>query len=161
MLLAAGLLLPALAATAPAGAEDGLTSFRSLTMAHATRLTAEAVKSCQGAGYRVAAVVVDRFGDVLSLLRDEQARPHAIEIATRKAYTSAMVGYETARLAANIANGTTPASITQTTGFTGLIGGIPIKVGNEVVGAIGVSGAPGGQFDEACATAAMAAVPLR
>jgi uncharacterized protein GlcG (DUF336 family) len=154
--LAAAILLPA----APALAQDGLGSFRSPTMAYAARLAAEAVKSCQGSGYRVVAVVVDRAGQVLALLRDENARGHAIEIATRKAYTSAMVGYDTARLATNIANGTTPASITQTSGFTGLIGGLPIKLGDEVVGAIGVSGAPGGPLDEACAKAAMQAVPL-
>ncbi|MFZ4411276.1 MAG: GlcG/HbpS family heme-binding protein, partial [Paracraurococcus sp.] len=116
--------------------------------------------ACQANGHRVVAVVVDRYGHVLTVMRDEAARPHAIEIATRKAYTSAMLGYETAKLAANIANGTTPASITQTSGFTGLIGGMPIKLENEVVGGIGVSGAPGGQLDEACAVAAMKAVPL-
>ncbi len=154
--LAAAILLPVL----PASAQGTLGSFRSPTLGYADRLAAEAVKSCQGSGYRVVAVVVDRAGQVLALLRDENARAHAIEIATRKAYTSAMLGYETAKLAANIANGTTPASITQTSGFTGLIGGMPIKLENEVVGGIGVSGAPGGQFDEACAVAAMKAVPL-
>jgi uncharacterized protein GlcG (DUF336 family) len=102
--------------------------------------------------------VVDRAGQILTTQRDENARAHAIEIAQRKAYTSAMLGYDTGRLVENIKNGTTPASITQTTGMTALIGGLPLKSKDEVVGGIGVSGAPGGHLDLACAEAGMKAV---
>jgi uncharacterized protein GlcG (DUF336 family) len=152
----AAMLLP----LTPALAQEGTASFRSPTMAYASRLAAAAVQSCRSQGHNVVAVVVDRYGQVLTVMRDEAARPHAIEIATRKAYSSAMLGYDTRLLTTNIANGTTPATLTQVTGITSLIGGLPIKLGEEVVGGIGVSGGPGGPIDEACAIAALRAVPL-
>jgi len=65
-----------------------------------------------------------------------------------------MLQYETARLAENIQKGVTPASILNTPKFTSHLGGFPIKIGNETIGGIGVSGAPGGHLDAACVDAA-------
>ncbi|MEI6303946.1 MAG: heme-binding protein [Betaproteobacteria bacterium] len=120
-----------------------------------------AVEDCSSKGYNVVAVVVDRSGYMKALLRAENARPHAIDIAIRKAHTSAMLGYETRILAENISKGVTPASITNTPEFTSLLGGFPIKAGNEVIGGIGVSGAPGGPLDAACVETAFKKVQGR
>jgi uncharacterized protein GlcG (DUF336 family) len=104
-------------------AQEAITSGRSITLAFANELAAETLKSCRASGYKVVVTIVDRAGQILTTQRDENARAHAIEIAQRKAGTSAMLGYDTGRLVENIKNGTTPASITQTTGMTALIGG--------------------------------------
>jgi len=120
-----------------------------------------AVEDCSSKGYNTVAVVVDRSGDVKALLRADNARPHAIDIATRKANTAAMLGYETRILAENIGKGVTPASITNTPNFTSLYGGFPIKIRDEVVGGIGVSGAPAGPLDAACVETAFKKVQSR
>lgn len=150
--LAASLLASVTAGLAQA---DDLRAERTVALGLATEMVAESVKSCTAAGYFVTAVVVDRQGFIKAMQRADNAQPHSIEIAQRKAFTAAMLRYETARLADNIKNGRTPASITQIEGFTGLIGGFPLKVGEEVVGGIGVSGAPAGELDSACAEAAL------
>ena len=134
---------------------QAVTTERTISMAIASEMVAAAVEACTANKYNIVAAVVDRSGYVKAVLRADNARPHAIDIAQRKATTSAMLGYETSKLAENIENGVTPASILITPGFTSLLGGFPIKVGNEVIGGIGVSGAPGGEFDAACAQAAL------
>ena len=134
---------------------------RTVGLKLAADMAAAAVADCSSKGYNTVAVVVDRSGNVKALLRADNARPHAIDIATRKAHTAAMVGYPTALLAENIQKGVTPASITNTPHFTSLLGGFPIKVGNEVVGGIGVSGAPGGPLDAACVETAFKQVQAR
>ena len=130
-------------------------SERTVSLALANEMVAAAVESCTASGYNVVATVVDRSGYIKATQRADNARPHAIDIAARKAHTAAMLGYETSRLAENIQKGVTPASILNTPGFTSLLGGFPIKAGNEVIGGIGVSGAPGGHLDAACVEAAM------
>lgn len=127
---------------------------RTISLAIANEMASAAVAACTAGKYNVVAAVADRSGYLKALQRAENARPHAIDIAQRKATTSAMLGYETSKLAENIKNGTTPSSILNTPGFTSLLGGFPIKIGDEVVGGIGVSGAPGGHLDAACVEAA-------
>jgi uncharacterized protein GlcG (DUF336 family) len=134
---------------------------RTVGMKLAVEMASTAVADCTSKGYNTVAAVVDRSGDVKAVVRADNARPHAIDIATRKAHTSAMVGYETSRLNENIQAGRTPASITNTPNFTALIGGFPIKIGNEVIGGIGVSGAPAGDLDASCVAAAFKAVEAR
>ena len=136
-------------------------SERTVTLKLATEMAAAAVEDCSSKGYNTVAVVVDRSGFMKALMRAENARPHAIDIAIRKAHTAAMLGYETRILAENIGKGVTPASITNTPGFTSLLGGFPIKAGNEVIGGIGVSGAPGGPLDAACVETAFKKVAGR
>jgi uncharacterized protein GlcG (DUF336 family) len=136
-------------------------SEKTIGMKIASEMAAAAVEECSSKGYNTAAAVVDRSGYLKALLRAENARPHAIDIAIRKAHTSAMLGYETRILAENIQKGATPASITATPNFTSLLGGFPIKAGNEVIGGIGVSGAPGGHLDAACVEAAFKKVRPR
>ena len=134
---------------------QAVTTERTINLAIANEMVAAAVEACTADKYNVVAAVVDRSGQLKALQRADNARPHALDIAQRKATTAAMLGYETSRLAENIQKGVTPASILNTPGFTSLLGGFPIKVGTEVIGGIGVSGAPGGQFDAACVEAAL------
>jgi uncharacterized protein GlcG (DUF336 family) len=133
-------------------------SEKTISLKIAAEMAAAAVADCSSKGYNTVAAVVDRSGYLKSLARADNARPHAIDIAIRKAHTASMLGYETRILAENIQKGVTPASITATPGFTSLFGGFPIKVGNEVIGGIGVSGAPGGPLDAACVETALKAV---
>jgi uncharacterized protein GlcG (DUF336 family) len=143
-----------------AQAQD-VTSEKTVSLKLANEMASAAVEDCSSKGYNVVAVVVDRSGYMKALQRAENARPHAIDIAIRKAHTAAMLGYETRILAENIQKGVTPASITNTPNFTSLLGGFPIKAGNEVIGGMGVSGAPGGQFDAACVETAFKRVQGR
>ncbi len=138
-----------------------VTTERTVSVGIAQELVAAAVAACTADGYNVVAVVVDRSGYMKALLRADNSRPHAIEIAERKAHTAALLGYETARLDANIKKGATPDSLLLTEKFTSLLGGFPIKSGKEVIGGIGVSGAPGGHLDKACVEAAMKTVEGR
>lgn len=154
------ILAATLVSTGIAVAQD-VQSERTVGMALAVEMATAAVAECSSKGYNTVAAVVDRSGNLKALVRADNARPHAIDIAIRKAHTSAMLGYDTARLAENIQKGATPASITNTPYFTSLVGGFPIKVGNEVIGGIGVSGAPGGQFDAACVEAALKSAESR
>lgn len=134
---------------------------RTVSSKLANDMVAAAVEDCSSKGYNTVAVVVDRSGYLKAVQRADNTRPHAIDIAIRKAHTAAMLGYETRLLAENIGNGVTPASITNTPNFTSLLGGFPIKVGNEVIGGIGVSGAPGGPLDAACVETAFKKVQSR
>lgn len=136
-------------------------SERTVSLALANEMVSAAVEACTKNGYNVVATVVDRSGYVKATQRADNARPHAIDIAQRKATTAAMLGYETNRLAENIQKGITPPSILNTPGFTSLLGGFPIKAGNEVIGGIGVSGAPGGPLDTECVDAALKKVQAK
>ena len=127
-----------------------ITTEKTISLKLAAEMVTAAVEDCSSKGYNTVAVVVDRSGNIKALMRADNARPHAIDIAIRKANTAAMVGYETRILAENIAKGVTPGSITNTPNFTSLYGGFPIKVRDDVIGGIGVSGAPGGPLDAAC-----------
>ena len=140
-----------------AQAQD-IQSEKTISLKIAAEMAATAVADCSSKNYNTVAAVVDRSGNLKALVRADNARPHAIDIAIRKAHTSSMLGYETRLLAENIQKGTTPASITATPGFTSLLGGVPIKAGKEVIGGIGVSGAPGGDLDAACVETALKAV---
>jgi uncharacterized protein GlcG (DUF336 family) len=134
---------------------------RTVSLALANEMVAAAVEACSAKNYNVVATVVDRSGYVKAVQRADNARPHAIDIAQRKAHTAAMLGYETNRLAENIQKSVTPPSILNTPGFTSLLGGFPIKAGNEVIGGIGVSGAPGGHLDTECVEAALKRVQAK
>ena len=157
----AKMIFAAVALAASAAQAQDTASERTIGLKLAAEMAAAAVEDCSSKGYNTVAVVVDRSGYMKALMRAENARPHAIDIAIRKAHTAAMLGYETRILAENIGKGVTPASITNTPGFTSLLGGFPIKVGNEVIGGIGVSGAPGGPLDAACVETAFKKVQGR
>lgn len=132
---------------------QGLLSEKQMSVALAQEAAWAAVEQCRKDGYRVAAAVADRAGNMKALLRDDGAGPHTLDTSTAKAYTSATLRSGTLdtvkRLEANPAS----AGLRQVPGILVLGGGLPIRAGDQVVGAIGVGGAPGGDKDEVCAQA--------
>jgi uncharacterized protein GlcG (DUF336 family) len=136
-------------------------TFKILPAALAVEAAEGAVASCKGQGYNISVTIVDRNGNLRLLLVGEGASALSRELSRRKAYTSAIRRMTTADLAKQVA---TPGAFNPTlydTEMVTALGGIPIKVGNETIGAIGVSGAPGGDKDEACANAGLGKIKDR
>ena len=136
-------------------------TFKILPAALAVEAAEAAIASCKGQGYTITVTIVDRAGDLKLLLVGDGASALSRELSRRKAYTSAQRRIPTADLAKQVA---TPGAFNPTlydTQMVTALGGVPIKVGNETIGAIGVSGAPGGDKDEACANAGLAKISDR
>ena len=143
---------------APAGAQDALVTYKSLTPEVALDLARVALSSCRERGFQVAVAVVDRFGVTQVLLRDRFAGPHTVTTATGKAWTAVSFRTNTGELAAMTQAGMPQSGVRALPGVVALGGGLTIEAGGSLVGAVGVSGAPGGEADEACAKAGIEAV---
>jgi uncharacterized protein GlcG (DUF336 family) len=117
-----------------------------------------ALAHCRGAGHQVAVAVVDRSGLVQVLLRDRYAGPHTLDIAPQKAWTAASFRISSAALAVETQAGKPMSGIRATPRVMAIGGGQVIEAGGAVLGAIGVSGAPGGEADDACALAGIKAI---
>ncbi|MBV8037671.1 heme-binding protein [Roseateles sp.] len=154
------LMLATLALTASAHAADAppLYSAQQLTPETALAAAQAALAHCRLAGHQVAVAVVDRSGLVQVLLRDRFAGAHTLDIAPRKAWTAASFRMPTATLAAETQAGKTMSGIRQSTQVMAIGGGQVIEAAGSIVGAIGVSGAPGAEADDACALAGVRAV---
>lgn len=124
-----------------------------ITLALAEEAAKEAVANCATKGYQVAATVVDKAGDVKTLFRADGAGPHTIDASRRKAYTSASAKNGTTAMLATSQSNPAAQNLGSIDGFLLLGGGLPIRAGNIVIGAIGVGGAPGGHLDDQCAQA--------
>lgn len=144
----------ACALAAPAGAQ--LIQRKDLSYAMALTIATTAVEDCKARGYAVAAVVVDRGGDTIVALRNDDAGPHTMENARRKAYTARTFRITTEQFAKRME--TEPVRRQQATlpNVIGIPGGVPIKVGNDVIGGVGLSGSPG--LDEPCVQAGLGKV---
>jgi uncharacterized protein GlcG (DUF336 family) len=140
------------AQNAPAGA---VRSERNISLALANQIAAETVAACQANGYAVAVTVVDRAGGVRAVQRADNAGPHSLASSERKAWTSASAKNTTLAMMEGAQKNPAAANLVNIPGFLLLGGGVPIKVGTEVIGAVGVGGAPGGHLDEQCAMAAL------
>jgi uncharacterized protein GlcG (DUF336 family) len=146
------LALPLVFAAAPATTQEVITEKAlSLDMAHA--IGQGAVEKCRADGHHVSVTVLDRDGLVKAAFRDDGSGPHTIVTSRRKAFTSVTFRQPSADWAKRVLTDPAVAGLKDTEGTIALGGGVPIKAGNEVIGAIGVSGAPGGEKDEACANA--------
>jgi uncharacterized protein GlcG (DUF336 family) len=145
-----------LACTAQGSAQAVMQS-RLLSADAANAIVMAALAECQKNSYRVSAAVVDRGGNLLAFIRDPAAGPHTADSSRRKAFTSATFGMTSAAFATLTAN-PGAAGLKDLTGVFALAGGVPIKIGNDVLGGIGVGGAPGGEKGEACANAGLAKV---
>ena len=99
------------------------------------------------------AAVVDRAGHVKAMARGDNAGPHTVDSSRRKAYTSSSLRMNTTALLELSQKNPAAANLGQIEGFMLVGGGLPIRAGNEVVGGIGVGGAPGGHLDDQCAQA--------
>ena len=139
----------AFAVAAPAGAQ--LIERKDLSYAIAKTLAENALADCKAKGYPVS--VVDRGGDTMVALRADDAGPHTMENARRKAYTARTFRMTTEEFAKALEQN--PARRPQTTlpSVIAIPGGVPIKVGNDVIGGVGLSGSPG--VDEPCVMAGM------
>jgi uncharacterized protein GlcG (DUF336 family) len=125
-----------------------------LPYAAALTIAQEAVVSCAAKGYAESAVVVDRDGETIVAIRGDNAGPHTMENARRKAYTAMSFRISTTEYAKRYADNN-PVIRQQVTlpNVIAIPGGLPIKVGDEVVGGIGASGSPG--VDEPCVQAGL------
>lgn len=138
---------------APAAAD--LLQERNMPLDLAVSIASQAVEACAADKYNVTAAVVDRAGVLRALQRGDRAGPHTVDAARAKAFTSASSRTPTSKMAENIQKNPAAAELTSIDGFLVLAGGVPIKAGDETIGAIGVGGAPGGNLDEACALSAL------
>ncbi|MGM4891092.1 GlcG/HbpS family heme-binding protein [Tardiphaga sp. 839_C3_N1_4] len=145
-------------ASSAARAEEPVVSYKSLGLELALDAARAALKECQKRGYQVAVAVVDRFGTPQVLLRDRYAGPHTPPTATGKAWTSASFRSSTTELNAISQPGMMQAGLRNLPNVVIIGGGMMIEGGGAMLGAIGVSGAPGGDADEACAKAGIAAI---
>ena len=152
----AWLLLAALASSAHA--QDATYAVRLLSPETALKAAQAALKSCRDRGFQAAVAVVDRMGVVQVLLRDRFAGPHTPDMATAKAYTAASFRTNTTELAEASQAGRPASGIRHRPGVAAVGGGMMIEAGGSLLGAIGVSGAPGAREDDACAAAGIAAI---
>lgn len=155
---ALALTLGAKVATAQDDDNLGLAEQKSMTVDLALKLAEGALASCRASGYQVAVVVVDRSGLTQVTLRDRFAGPHTNETARRKAWTAVSFRSPTLALATNVESEPKMAGLRQVTDALLLGGGVPVEAAGGIVGAVGVSGAPDPQFDDACARAGVASV---
>lgn len=128
-----------------------------LSMDTALTIAKTAVDTCRERGVQVAVTVVDRGGHPQVVLRDVLALDLALEVSYRKAYTAMTFGTKTSALENRF---TGPFSVGKIDKVLLSTGGIPVQVGGETIGGVGVSGAPSGQTDEDCAQAGIDAVEM-
>lgn len=130
-----------------------------LPAALAGKAVQAALEFCKKDGYKVSASVVDRAGVLRAMLRADGAGPHTVESSRKKAYTAASLRRPTTDLAEMIAKQPALQSLRDMNDSILMVGGgLPIEIAGEVVGAIGVGGAPGAHLDDACAEAGLDAI---
>lgn len=147
-----------IASISPMRAEEALVAYKSLGPELALDLARTALDSCRTRGYQVAVAVVDRFGVTQVMLRDRFAGPHTPLTASGKAWTAVSFKTSTTELNAISQPGMMQAGIRNLPGAVIIGGGLIVEAGGSLVGAVGVSGAPGGDADEACARAGIEAI---
>ena len=147
-----------LVASTGALADNATYSVKQLTTETALKAAQAALDNCRKAGYQVAVAVVDRHGLVQAQLRDRFAGPHTIEVSANKAWTAVSFKTGTLELERLTRPGQPMSGLRHVPRFTAIGGGLTIEAGGSLLGAIGVSGAPGGEADEACEKAGIKAI---
>jgi len=150
-----GVIALALSTTARA---DGLVTFQQLSPDTALKLAKAALDSCRENDLQVAVAVVNRSGDLQVILRDQYAGAHTPETARRKAWTSVSFREATLELAKDTQAGSIASGVRFVTDALMLGGGVPVEAAGRIVGGVGVSGAPTGDMDDACARVGIEAV---
>lgn len=140
---------------AAAASAQAVRTEKNISLDLANQIAAATVAACTANGYNVTATVVDRAGSVRAVQRADNAGPHTLDASQQKAFTAASAKNTTLAMMENAQKNPASANVIYIRGFLLLGGGVPIKVGNEVIGAVGVGGAPAGQLDEQCAMAAL------
>jgi len=149
--------LAAIATPAPAFAQ-GLFTTRSMTLETATKAAQAALESCRKAGFQVGVAVVDRAGVPQVFLRDRFAGAHTVSVAIDKAWTAASFRIPSGELGNETQPGKSMSGIRGAPRVMAIGGGLPIEASGSTVGAIGVSGASGGEADDVCAKAGIDAI---
>ena len=148
----AGLLLTT---TGPACAQ-GLVEVKLLSLDVARTIAEAAIAACRKDGYQVSVVVTDRSGEPLVLMRDIYSNRYFTQLALGKSNAVVMANTTSADLRRNRPDMVNELNLLDDVKV--LAGGVPVQVAGSLVGAVGVSGAPGGDLDEACARAGVEAV---
>jgi len=145
------------AGTAASASAPAVVMQRSVSLSLAKSIAEATLAACREKGYHTAAAVVDRAGQVLVILRDEQGTSQIAEMARRKAYTARMFRTTTLEFQKRTADNPQYAGQRNLPDILALSGGVPIKVGDETIGAVGSAGSTLEQ-DDACAKAGVAKV---
>ncbi len=152
------LLLAAAAGGAHAQPADPTYAVRMLTPDAALKAAQAALAHCRAAGYQAAVAVVDRMGVAQVMLRDRFAGPHTPRMAVDKAWTAVSFRTNTTQLVEVTQPGMPQSGLRNRPRVAIIGGGLMVEAGGSILGAIGVSGAPGGKEDDACAAAGLAAI---
>lgn len=140
-------------------AADELPKESVLPLSMANKAMQAAMEACKKDGYRVSVSVVDRAGVLRTMGRADGAGPHTVESSKKKAYTASSLRRPTTELAELITKVPTLQALREMNhDILMLGGGLPIEIGGEVVGGIGVGGAPGAHLDDACAQGGLDAI---
>ena len=159
-IMLAATCLAAVSAAPSVRAED-FTTFRVMAPSLALDMAQAALTACRDRGFQVAVAVVDRFGVTQVVLRDALAGAHTPETAQAKARTAVSFRTSTEAMSAATQAGQLNSAIRHLPGYIFLGGGVPVEAAGAIVGGIGISGAPGGAEDDACARAGIAAIEDR
>jgi len=139
------------------GAPQGVVMQRNLSLPLAKTIAEATLAECKAKGFNTSAAVVDRAGQLIVLLRDEQAGPQTAEMARRKAYTARMFRITTAEFQKRTAENPGQAAQRDLVDILALSGGVPIRVGDDTIGGVGSAGSTL-ETDDACAKAGIAKV---
>jgi uncharacterized protein GlcG (DUF336 family) len=139
---------------------QGLITQKALSVEMAQAIVQGTIEKCRADGFHVSVSVIDGGGLLKAFARDEGTGPHTIDLSRRKAYTALTFAsrWKSSGEAAKAWGSTLGSPMPNIEGTAGVGGGVPIKVGNETIGAVGVSGAVGGDKDEVCANAGIAKI---
>ncbi len=151
--LSKGLASFAVAAALSSPASAQVLTQKNVSLAMAQTIANAAYAQCQSMGFKVAVAVVDRGGQTIVMLRGDGAGLHTPEGAERKAYTARTFSQPSAAFAKRLEDRPDTVGSRHYSRVLSLAGGLPIKVGNEVIGAVGVSGSPG--KDDVCSQAGL------
>lgn len=147
-----------IASSAAVAAESATFTTKSLTPEAALKAAQAALAQCRADGFQVAVAVVDRSGITQVLLRDRFAGAHTVDLATNKAWSAASFKVSTAEFERVTRPGEAMAGLRHVPRAAAVAGGLVVEAGGSILGGIGVSGAPGGANDEACAKAGLKAI---
>lgn len=159
--LVASTLAAAAAASANVAGAQGLVTTHRVSAELANTAVGAAVAACAAKGYAVSAALVDWDGVREAALRGDRAGIHTLTAAEEKAYTAVSLKSDTSAVEARFKTAPAPSVLVKTPHLVLSAGGIVLKIGDEVIGGIGVSGAPGGEKDEACGRAGFDAIKDR
>jgi uncharacterized protein GlcG (DUF336 family) len=150
-LLAASVGIAGLSSAALA---QGIVTQREISLNAARAMADAAIESCRKGNFRISVTIVDSGGNIRVHVRDDGASPHTVDASFRKAYTSRSYRVPSADFMkrTEVGGGGRPG-LRQINNVLGVPGGLPIKIGDETIGGIGVAGAPGDSGDESCAAA--------